>query len=84
MGNLELGVIVRLGDAPLIVARVHDRRVIRQALGKALTNAECRAAHSDPVGAHAARQEARMLRHLLTRVGSAIVDRPGLPSEIVM
>ncbi len=82
--QLEVGVIVRLGDAPLIIARIRDRRVVRQAVGIALAAAERRVGAPDPVAAHSARQEVRMLRHLLAQVGGFGVDTPGAPSGSVM
>ena len=69
---IELAVVFRVGGAPLILARLRDDGLVRQAIGKAIVNAERRAAiDSDPFAAAGAEQEAQILRGLLDYVGES-------------
>ena len=58
---LELGIVMQMGDVPVVLCRVTDRRVVRDAIRNAITAAQER----DGIGA---RQEARLLSGLLDQV----------------
>jgi hypothetical protein len=75
MNIVEVAIILRAGPGgvPLILARIQNHRLLRDALGQAITAAEYRADHGggDPFAAVAARQEVEILRGLLAHVGEA-------------
>jgi hypothetical protein len=73
MNIVEVAIILRAGPGgvPLILARVQNHRLLRDALGQAIAAAEHRADDDggDPFAAVAARQEVEILRGLLVHVG---------------
>jgi hypothetical protein len=73
---VEVGIILRagIGGTSLIVARIDDSGLLRQALGQAILAAEQRAEdhnHTDPFASAGAREQARILRGLLAHVGAS-------------
>ena len=73
MKNPELAVVLRAGPdgIPLILGRVRNPRLVREAIQDAIATAELRARSepgADPFGAAAAQQEVRILRGLLAHV----------------
>jgi hypothetical protein len=58
---LELGIVMQVGDVPLVLVRVTDQQVVRDAIRNAITAAQQR----DGIGA---RQEARLLTGLLDQI----------------
>lgn len=75
MNIVEVAIILRAGPGgvPLILARINNHRLLRDALDQAIVAAERRAGHDggDPFAAVAARQEVEILRGLLAHVGEA-------------
>jgi hypothetical protein len=75
MNLIELAIVLRAGPGgiPLILARINNHRLLRDALDQAIVAAERRAGHDggDPFAAVAARQEVEILRGLLAHVGEA-------------
>jgi hypothetical protein len=81
MDHVEVAIVLRAGPAgiPLILGRVHDDGLLRDALRKAIAAAEQRVrryAHRDPFDAAAARQEVNILRGLLDSIGSKPALQP--------
>jgi hypothetical protein len=75
MNLIELAIVLRAGPGgiPLILARVHNHGLLRDALDQAIIAAERRAGHDggDPFEVVAAQQEVEILRGLLAHVGEA-------------
>jgi hypothetical protein len=73
MDHIEIAIVLRVGPGgiPLILARIQNHRLLRDALGQAITAAEHRADHGggDPFDAVAAQQEVEILRGLLIHIG---------------
>lgn len=61
MPALELGIVMQVGDVPVVLCRVTDQQVVRDAIRNAITAAHQR----DGIGA---RQEARLLTGLLEQI----------------
>jgi hypothetical protein len=73
MDHVEVAIVLRVGPGgiPLILARINNHRLLRDALDQAIVAAEHRADHDggDPFAVVAARQEVEILRGLLAHVG---------------
>ena len=79
-----LGIIVELGDAPLIVGRVHDPGAVREAIVHAIAAAEKRARTCAPLAAYRAQQELKMLRGVLARMGNTVTNTAEMTSKLLM
>jgi hypothetical protein len=84
MPRPQLAIVVELGGVSLIVGRVHDRHVVRQALDRAIGEAESRARHRGPLAAAAADAEMKALRCLVTQLGGGDVNAVDVPQTTVM
>ena len=75
MNRVEIAIVLRAGpgDVPLILARINNHRLLRDALRQAITEAQRRADQGggDPFGVVAARQEVEILRGLLAHFSAA-------------
>lgn len=80
----HLGIIIELGDAPLIVGRVHDPQAVREIITRAIAAAEKRARHCGHLAAFRAQQEVRMLRNMLTRLANTTTDTSEVTSKLLM